>query len=64
MRACALVAVVLIALIGGSAPTSAAKVGRAPLILLAAGDIGDCNSDGAKLTARLIERRSGTVAAL
>ena len=51
-------------LVGGSAPTSAAKVPRTPAILLAAGDIGDCNSNGAKLTGRLIANRSGTVAAL
>jgi hypothetical protein len=64
MRVRALVAVFLVALIGGPASTSAAKVARAPLILLAAGDIGDCNSNGAKLTGRLIESRPGTVAAI
>jgi alkaline phosphatase len=32
--------------------------------LLAAGDIADCSSDGAALTAKLIERQRGTVAAL
>jgi len=58
-RACSC-AVFLVVLIGGAAPTSAAKVARAPLILLAAGDIGDCYSDGAKLTGRLIESRPGT----
>ena len=41
MRVRALAAVFLVVLIGGAAPTSAAKVARAPLILLAAGDIGD-----------------------
>jgi len=62
MRVRALAAVFLVVLIGGAAPTSAAKVARAPLILLAAGDIGDCYSDGAKLTGRLIESRPGAVA--
>lgn len=64
MRVSALVAVFLLVLVGGAAPTGAARVTRAPVILLAAGDIGDCNSDGAKLTGRLIESRPGTVAAI
>ena len=64
MGARALVAIFLVALIGSQAPSSAARVSRAPVILLAAGDIGDCNSAGAKLTASLIASRPGTVAAL
>jgi hypothetical protein len=44
----------------GGAPRRKAK----PAVLLAAGDIADCSSDGAKLTSDLILHRSGTVAAL
>lgn len=64
MRVRLLVGVFLVLLIGGLAPTSAAKAPRAPAILLAAGDIGDCDSNGAKLTGRLIASRPGTVAAI
>lgn len=64
MRVRILVAIFLVALIAGQSPTGAAKAPAAPVILLAAGDIADCDSDGAKLTARLIASRSGTVAAL
>ena len=64
MRARALAAVSLVVLIAGQASTGAAKAPRAPAILLAAGDIANCDSDGAELTARLIESRRGTVAAI
>lgn len=64
MRVRALLAIFLVVLIAGQTPSSAAKVRRAPVILLAAGDIGDCSSDGARLTAQLIASRPGTVAAL
>ncbi|MHB8060370.1 MAG: metallophosphoesterase family protein [Gaiellaceae bacterium] len=64
MRVLALAAVFLIVLIGGAAPTGAAKAPRAQVILLAAGDIGDCTSDGARQTGRLIASRPGTVAAI
>jgi alkaline phosphatase len=60
MRSRALAAVFLVALVT-QAPASGA---RSPAILLAAGDIADCSSNGARLTAELIERLPGTVAAL
>ena len=59
----ALVAIFAVVLIG-QAPAGAAKSSKAAPILLAAGDIADCSSTGALLTARLIESRPGTVAAL
>lgn len=64
MRVRALLAVSLVALIAGQAPTGAAKAPRAPAILLAAGDIADCSSGGSQQTASLIESRPGTVAAI
>ena len=67
MRVRVLAAIFLVVLISSSTSSGAAKaakVPRGPAILLAAGDIGDCNSDGAKLTARLIASRPGTVAAI
>jgi hypothetical protein len=63
MRAGALAAIFVVVLIG-QAHAAAAKNPPAAAIVLAAGDIADCSSDGALLTARLIERRPGTVAAL
>ncbi|MGD0274018.1 MAG: metallophosphoesterase [Gaiellaceae bacterium] len=63
MRIRALAAVFLVALIA-QAPAANATRSKSPAILLAAGDIGDCSLDGAALTARLIERQPGTVAAI
>lgn len=63
MRIRALVAIFVVALIG-QVPAGAAGDSRTAPILLAAGDIADCTSNGALLTARLIESRPGTVAAL
>ena len=63
MRAGALSAIFVVILIG-QAPAAVAKSPASATILLAAGDIADCSSDGALLTARLIQSRPGTVAAL
>lgn len=63
MRIRALVAIFVVALIG-QVPAGAARGSRIAPILLAAGDIADCTSNGALLTARLVESRPGTVAAL
>ncbi len=63
MRLRALVAIFVVALL---AQVTAGAARRPPLapILLAAGDIADCSSNGARLTAGLIESRPGTVAAI
>jgi hypothetical protein len=63
MRIRALAAIFVVVLIG-QVPMAAAKSSQAAAILLAAGDIGDCTSNGAHLTAALIESRPGTVAAI
>ena len=63
MRSRALAAVFLVALIV-QAPAATATGSKSAAILLAAGDIADCSSDGAALTARLIARQPGTVAAI
>ena len=63
MRLRALVVVFLAVLIV-QAPVAGAKRPRPPVFLLAAGDITGCPPSGASLTARLIERLPGTVAAL
>jgi len=60
MRLRALVAIFLVALI----PQAAASGSTRPVILFAAGDIADCSSNGAALTARLIKGHPGTVAAI
>ncbi|MGD0167774.1 MAG: metallophosphoesterase [Gaiellaceae bacterium] len=60
MRLRVLTALLLVALIV-LAPVAR---GARPVILLAAGDIADCSSNGAALTARLIEHQPGTVAAI
>jgi len=60
MRSRVSIAIVLLALL----PQLAGAAGRRPAILLAAGDIADCSSPGDSLTAKLIERLPGTVAAL
>ena len=48
----------------GQVPAGAARRPQPAPILLAAGDIADCGSNGARLTAGLIEDRPGTVAAI
>jgi len=63
MTARTLAAIFLVVLIG-LLPASATGASPTAPILLAAGDIADCSFDGAQLTAGLIERRPGTVAAL
>ncbi len=64
MRVSALVAISIVALTVGQAPAGAVKRPQAVPILLAAGDIADCSFHGVRMTAALIERRPGTVAAI
>lgn len=62
MRLRALPLVLLLTLVPQAGAIGTAS--KPPAILLAAGDIADCSLKGAALTAKLIERRSGTVAAI
>jgi acid phosphatase type 7 len=59
----------LVILVGNEAPTPTPAPRTAPApgadpVLLAAGDIADCDSDGDEATAKLLDGLSGTVAAL
>jgi hypothetical protein len=59
----------LVILVGDEAPTPTPAPRTAPApgadpVLLAAGDIADCDSDGDEATAKLLDGLSGTVAAL
>jgi hypothetical protein len=57
-------AAVFVAVLIGQVPAAVATSSKPAPILLAAGDIADCGTGGARLTARLIESSSGTVAAI
>ena len=57
-------AAVFVAVLIGQVPAAVVTSSKPVPILLAAGDIADCGTDGAQQTANLIESRPGTVAAI